>query len=283
MRYGATLFVTDVSIQPVQLALALEERGFDSLWVPEHTHIPTSRVTPPPTGDAELAEEYRRCLDPFVSLTAAAAVTDRLRVGTGIALIAQRDPIVTAKAAASLDWVSGGRFTLGVGYGWNVEEMVDHGVDPRDRRARAREHVLAMRRLWEDEAASYHGEYVQLPESWSWPKPVQCPLPVLIGGAAGPTLFSHIAEFAEGWIPIGGHGLADAVPRLKAAVDAAGRDPLAVEVVPFGSIPDPAKLEHFARVGVTQCIFRLPSAPEAVVMPLLDRYATLISEIGMSL
>jgi probable F420-dependent oxidoreductase len=282
MRYGATLFSTDRSIHPTQLALALEERGFDSLWVPEHTHIPTSRITPAPTGDPELAEEYLRSLDPFVSLTAAAAVTTRLRVGTGIALVAQRDPIVTAKAAASLDWVSGGRFTLGVGYGWNVEEMADHGVDPRRRRARTREHVLAMRRLWEDEKASYSGEHFHLSESWAWPKPVQRPLPVLIGGDAGPTLFAQVAEFAQGWIPIGGHGLADAVPRLREAVEAAGRDPSTIEVVPFGSIPEPAKLEHFQRVGVTQCVFRLPSAPEAVVVPILDRYARLVAEMGAS-
>jgi probable F420-dependent oxidoreductase len=279
MRYGATLFSTDKSIQPVQLALALEERGFDSLWVPEHTHIPTSRITPAPTGDPVLPEEYLRSLDPFVALTAAAAVTSRLRVGTGIALVAQREPIVTAKAAASLDWISGGRFTLGVGYGWNVEEMADHGLDPSSRRARTREHVLAMRRLWEDEKASYSGEHIHVSESWAWPKPVQSPLPVLIGGAAGPTLFAHVAEFAQGWIPIGGHGLADAVPRLREAVHATGRDPSLIEVVPFGSIPDPAKLEHFQAVGVTQCIFRLPSAPEAVVMPILDRYAALISEM----
>jgi probable F420-dependent oxidoreductase len=282
MRYGATLFATDRSIHPVQLARAMEERGFDSLWVPEHTHIPVSRLTPAPTGDPELAEEYLRSLDPFVSLTAAAAVTTRLRVGTGIALVAQRDPIVTAKAAASLDWISGGRFTLGVGYGWNFEEMADHGVDPRTRRARTRDHVLAMRRLWEDETAAYAGEYFHLSESWAWPKPVQRPLPVLIGGAPGPTLFAHIAEFAEGWIPIGGHGLAEALPELRAAMEVAGRDPSTVEVVPFGSIPHPAKLEYFERVGVTQCIFRLPSAPESVVMPLLDRYAGLISEMGAS-
>jgi probable F420-dependent oxidoreductase len=282
MRYGATLFATDRSIHPVPLARAMEERGFDSLWVPEHTHIPVSRLTPAPTGDPELAEEYLRSLDPFVSLTVAAAVTTRLRVGTGIALVAQRDPIVTAKAAASLDWISGGRFTLGVGYGWNFEEMADHGVDPRTRRARTRDHVLAMRRLWEDETASYAGEYFHLSESWAWPKPVQRPLPVLIGGAPGPTLFAHIAEFAEGWIPIGGHGLAEALPQLRAAMEVAGRDPSTVEVVPFGSIPHPAKLEYFERVGVTQCVFRLPSAPESVVMPLLDRYAGLISEMGAS-
>lgn len=272
------MFTTDLSIQPAPLAQALEERGFGSYWVPEHTHIPVSRATPAPTGDAELPEEYRRCLDPFVALTAAAAVTTRLRVGTGIALVAQRDPIVTAKAAASVDLLSGGRFALGIGFGWNVEEMVDHGVRPDKRRATAREHVLAMRRLWEDDVASFDGEHVSFSESWSWPKPVQRPLPVYIGGMAGPTLFSHVAEYAQGWIPIGGAGVAETLPSLRAALERAGRSPEDVEVITFGSVPDHAKLDHFEAIGITECVFRLPSAPSDVVLKVLDRYATLVAE-----
>ena len=277
MRYGLTIFATDLSIGMIELAKASEERGFHSLWVPEHTHIPVSRRTPSPAGEP-LAEEYRRCLDPFVSLTAAAAVTERITVGTGIALVAQRDPIVTAKAAASLDWISGGRFRMGVGFGWNVEEMEDHGVDARSRRDRAREHVLAMRALWESESAGFVGSHVTFSESWSWPKPRQNPLPVYVGGAAGPTLFAHIAEYAQGWIPIGGAGLSEAIPRLKETVAASGRGPGTVEVTPFGSVPDHGKLDHFEKIGVTECVFRLPSAPEPAVMPLLDRYARLIAE-----
>ena len=275
MRYGLTIFLTDETIDVVTLAKAAEDRGFHSLWLPEHTHIPISRRTPAPSGEP-MAEEYRRTVDPFVALSAAAAVTERLTVGTGIALVAQRDPIVTAKAAASLDWQSGGRFRMGVGFGWNVDEMEDHGVSYGTRRARTREHVLAMRAIWEHEVASFEGEYVRLPGTWSWPKPRQHPLPILIGGGGGPELFAHVAEYAQGWIPIGGAGLTEALPRLRDLVSKAGRDPAALEVVPFGSLPDHGKLDHFEHIGVTECVFRLPAAPEPEVMKVLDRYAELI-------
>lgn len=277
MRYGVTIFATDRSIDIVELARAAEDRGLESLWLPEHTHIPTSRRTPYPNG-GELPDQYHRCLDPFVALTAAAIAAPSLRVGTGILLAAQRDPIVTAKAAASLDHVSGGRFAMGVGFGWNEDEMNDHGVDYRGRRAHGREHVLAMQALWAEEVASYEGEHVSFGPSWSWPKPVQQPLPVLMGGAAGPKLFDHIAEYAQGWIPIGGKGITAAVPELQARVAEAGRDPSELEIVPFGSTPDHGKLDHFDKVGVTECVFDLPSAPADVVLPILDRYAKLVAE-----
>ena len=277
MRFGVTIFCTDVSIQPAELAVALRERGFDSMWVPEHTHIPTSRRSPYPNG-GELPEEYKRCHDPFVALTAAAVAAPGLRVGTGILLVAQRDPIVTAKAVASVDQVSGGRLTLGIGVGWNEDEMEDHGVDYKRRRDMGREHVLAMRRLWEEEVASFDGEFVHLPPSWSWPKPVQSPLPVLIGGAAGPKLFNHIAEYADGWIPIGGRGLTEAVPELRARVEEAGRDPSTLEIVPVAVVPDPGKLDHYQEVGVTECVFGLPSAPRDDVLAILDKYAAVLEE-----
>jgi len=277
VRFGVTIFATDKSIQPVDLAVALQERGFDSMWVPEHTHIPTSRRTPYPNG-GELPDEYRRCHDAFVALAAAAVAAPGLRVGTAILLVAQRDPIVTAKAVASLDHVSGGRFTLGIGVGWNEDEMEDHGVDYRRRREMGREHVLAMRRLWEDEEASFDGEFVHLPPSWSWPKPVQRPLPVLIGGGAGPKLFNHIAEYAQGWIPIGGRGLSETVPELRARLEEAGRDPSTLEIVPVAVVPDHGKLDHYEEVGVTECVFGLPSAPRDEVLPLLDKYAALLDE-----
>jgi probable F420-dependent oxidoreductase len=280
MRYGITIFPTDRSIGVVDLARAAEQRGFDSLWVPEHTHIPTSRRTRPPTGEERLADEYLRCLDPFVALTAAATATDRLRVGTGICLVAQRDPIVTAKAVASLDLISGGRFDFGLGFGWNEDEMEDHGVAYRQRRDVAREHVLAMQRLWADDVASFAGDHVQFGPSWSWPKPVQRPWPpVLLGGAPGPKLFSHIAEYGDGWIPIGGSGLARAIPELKRVVADAGRDPSALRVIPFGSIPDRGKLEHFAAIGVTEVVFRLPPAPRDTVLRVLDEQASLVSHL----
>jgi probable F420-dependent oxidoreductase len=273
MRYGVTMFATDRSIGIVDLARAIEERALDSLWLPEHTHIPVSRRTPAPTGEDELAEEYRRCLDPLVALAAAATVTERLRIGTGILLAAQRDPIVTAKAIASLDLLSGGRVDLGVGYGWNQDELEHHGVDYAVRRDVVRERVLAMQRLWEDDEASFAGQYVTFSPSWSWPEPVQQPLPVLMGGAAGPTLFAHIAEYAQGWIPIGGRGLTDAIPRLRDAVAEAGRDPADLRIIPFGSVPDAGKLDHFEQIGVTEVVFRVPSAPADVVLPILDRHA----------
>jgi probable F420-dependent oxidoreductase len=277
MRFGVTIFCTDVSIQPTDLAVALQERGFDSMWVPEHTHVPVSRRTPYPNG-GELPEEYKRCHDPFVALTAAAVAAPGLRVGTAIALVAQREPIVTAKAVASVDQVSGGCFTLGIGVGWNEDEMEDHGVDYRRRREVGREHMLAMRRLWEDEEASFDGEFVQLPPSWSWPKPVQQPLPVLIGGAAGPKLFNHIAEYAQGWIPIGGRGLSETVPELRTRVEEAGRDPSELEIVPVAVVPDHGKLDHYQEVGVTECVFGLPSSGRDDVLPLLDKYAALLAE-----
>ncbi len=280
MKYGVTMFPTDRSIGIVELARAVEERGFHSLWVPEHTHIPTSRVTPPPTGDEVLPEWYLRCLDPFVALTAAAAVTDRLRIGTGICLVAQRDPIVTAKAVASLDLVSGGRFSFGVGFGWNIDEMGHHGVPYKERRDIAREHVLAMQQLWASDEAAFTGEHVQFSSSWSWPKPVQRPWPpVLLGGAAGPKLFAHIAEYGDGWIPIGGAGVARVLPELRDAVASRGRDPDALQIVPFAAVPDPGKLSHYAASGVTEVVFGLPSAPRDRVLEVLDRQAALIQQI----
>jgi probable F420-dependent oxidoreductase len=278
LRYGVTVFATDVSISVPELAVAAEERGFDSVWIPEHTHIPVSRRTPPPTGDAELAEEYKRSVDPLVALAAAASVTTTIRLGTGVLLPAQRDPIVTAKAVATLQQLSGGRFELGAGFGWNSDEIEDHGVEFRTRRARAREHVLAMQALWRDDVASYDGEFVRIPPSWSWPKPPS-PVPVLLGGGLGPKLLSHLVDYADGWIPIGGAGLADAIPRYLDAVADAGRDPAAARIIPFGSVPRPDKLEHFASIGVTECVFRLPSAPAEVVLAELDRQAGLLADL----
>ena len=283
MRYGITMFATDISIDIVELAREAEARGLQSLWLPEHTHIPVSRRTPPPTGDAELAEEYRRCLDPLVALAAAAVATEHLRLGTGILLAAQREPIVTAKAVATLDFLSGGRAALGVGFGWNEDELEHHGVSMRDRRDVARERLLAMQSLWADDEGSFHGRHVTIEPSWSWPKPVQRGadgrprVPIIHGGAAGPKLFAHIAEYGDGWIPIGGAGLAESIPRLRGVVEQAGRDPDALEIIPFGSLPDGGKLDHFERVGVTECVFRLPSAPRDVVLPLLDQQAALIA------
>lgn len=271
------MFMTDQSIGPVDLARAVEERGFSSLYLPEHTHIPVSRRTPAPTGDEQLADEYRRTLDPFVALAAAAASTETIELGTGICVLAQHEPIVTAKAIATLDRLSAGRFVFGIGFGWNVEEMEDHGVDVRRRRELVREHLLAMRRLWADEVASFDGEFVRFEPSWSWPKPLQQPgPPVLIGGAAGPKLFSAVADYADGWIPIGGAGVRAALPDLHRAAEAAGRDPSALRIVPFGVLPDPGKLDYYASLGIDQVVLRIPTGPADAVLPVLDEHARLV-------
>jgi probable F420-dependent oxidoreductase len=278
MRYGVTIFPTDLSIGVVELARACEERGLDSLYLPEHTHIPTSRRTPWPVApDRPIDEKYKRSLDPLVGLGAAAAVTTSLRLGTGILLVAQRDPITTAKALASVDHLSNGRLVVGIGFGWNEDEMEHHGVEYRTRRKKGREHVLAMRRIWEDEEASFDGEHVRFGPSWCWPKPVQRPLPVLVGGAAGPTLFNHIAEYAQGWIPIGGSGLREHLPRLRDAVAEAGRDPDELEIVPLAVQPEPGKLDYYESLGITEVVFDLPSAGADVVLPILDRFTALLA------
>jgi probable F420-dependent oxidoreductase len=273
MNFGITMFPTDKSIGPIELGRACEERGFASLYVPEHTHIPVSRITPSPAGEP-LAEEYYRSLDPFVALTAAAAVTERLKVGTGIALVAQRDPIVTAKAVASLDLVSGGRFVFGIGFGWNVEELADHGVAFADRRAVVQERVEAMKAIWTQHQAAYSGEHVDFPPTFSWPKPVQQPHPpILLGGGGGPKLFEAIAAYGDGWIPIGGAGVRRQLPLLHAALEAVGRDPAELTIVPFGVMPDPGKMAYYEEIGFDEVVFRVPPAPEAKVLEILDRLA----------
>ena len=281
MKIGVTMFATDRSMSPLELAREAEQRGYDSIYIPEHTHIPTSRRTPAPTGDEVLGEEYLRSLDPYIALAAAAAVTERIRLGTGIGLVAQHDTITLAKEVATLDLISGGRLVLGIGYGWNQEEMESHGIDVKRRRALVREKMLAMQTLWAHEVAEFHGEFVNFEPSWQWPKPVQQPRPrVLIGGAAGPKLFAHIAEYADGWIPIGGAGLKTTLPELRCAMQERGRDPSELHIVPMGILPDTQKLEYYASIGVTEAVLRLPSASRDEVMPLLDDYARYLSASG---
>src|SRR3954453_19848783 len=237
MHFGVTMFMTDQTMGPVDLARAVEERGLHSLYLPEHTHIPVSRRTPPPTGDEQLRDEYKRTLDPFVALAAAAAATERLLLGPRIALVAQREPIVTAKAIATLDQLSAGRFVLGIGFGWNEDEIEHYGITMKQRRDVTREHMLAMRALWTEDEGEFHGEHVDFSPSWSWPKPTAGP-PVLIGGAAGPKMFPAIPEYPDGWIPIGGAGIRAALPQLREACESIGRDPSTLRIVPFGTIPD---------------------------------------------
>ncbi|MFE9450738.1 LLM class F420-dependent oxidoreductase [Streptomyces sp. NPDC006739] len=278
MRIAVTIFLTDETIAPVRLARELEERGFAGLYLPEHTHIPVERTTPYPAG-GELPREYGRTLDPFVALGQAAAVTERLGLGTGITLVAQHDPVDLAKQIATLDHLSGGRFTLGLGYGWNVEEAADHGVQWRTRRELTRDRMALMRALWAEEPTSYEGEFGSVRASFAHPKPAQEPRgPVvgprtLIGGGAGPKLFAHIAEYADGWLPIGGRGLSESLPVLRSAWADAGRDPAALQVVPYAVLPTPGKLAHYTELGIEEVVLQLPPAREAEVLGLLDGYA----------
>ncbi|MFD9418499.1 TIGR03619 family F420-dependent LLM class oxidoreductase [Streptomyces goshikiensis] len=283
MRIAATIFLTDRTISPIGLARTLEERGFCGLYLPEHTHIPVSRDTPAPMG-GELPEMYGRTLDPFVALGQAAAVTERLGLGTGITLVAQHDPIGLAKQAATLDHLSGGRVTLGIGYGWNVEEAADHGVEWRTRRELVRDKMALMRALWAPEPTAYVGQFSSVQASSAYPKPVQAPRDLggglalhgprtLIGGAAGPKLFAAIADHGDGWLPIGGGGLSESLPALRQVWETAGRDPKSLQVVPYAVQPSPGKLAHYAELGIEEVVLQLPSATEAELLPVLDGFA----------
>ncbi|GGW58666.1 LLM class F420-dependent oxidoreductase [Streptomyces xantholiticus] len=272
MRIATTMFLTDETISPVRLARELEQRGFAGLYVPEHTHIPVERTTGYPAG-GELPREYGRTLDPFVALAQAAAVTDRLALGTGITLVAQHDPIDLAKQIASLDHVSGGRFTLGVGFGWNKEEAADHGVEWSTRRELALDRMRLMRALWASEPTTYKGEFNSIRPSFAFPKPAGGAPRILVGGAAGPKLFSHITEYADGWLPVGGRGLTETVPRLRDAWEAAGRDPKTLQIVPYAVRPSAGKLAHYAEMGVEEVVLQLPPGDEAEVLRALDEYA----------
>ncbi|WP_405854444.1 LLM class F420-dependent oxidoreductase [Streptomyces sp. NBC_00090] len=277
MRISTTIFLTDETITPVRLARELEERGFAGLYLPEHTHIPVERTTPYPAG-GDLPREYGRTLDPFVALGQAAAVTERLGLGTGITLITEHDPIVLAKQIATLDHLSGGRFTLGVGYGWNREEAADHGVvDWSTRRRLTHDRLALMRALWAPEPTAYAGEFGRsVRASQAWPKPAGGAPRVLLGGAAGPKLFARIAAEADGWMPIGGRGLTESLPVLREGWESAGRDPKTLQVVPFAVLPSPGKLAHYAELGCEEVVLQLPPGGEGEVLTVLDAYAAYI-------
>jgi probable F420-dependent oxidoreductase len=270
MRFGVSTFVTDEGIAPAELGRALEERGFASLFIAEHTHIPVSRKTPYP-GGGDLPRVYYRTLDPIVTLTAAAVVTERLALGTGIALIPQRDPILFAKEVASLDLVSGGRAVVGIGGGWNREEMRDHGTDPKTRMALMRERALAMKEIWTRDEAEFHGEFVDFEPMFSWPKPVRTP-PILVGGW-GPKTFDRVLEYGDGWMPIAGDAdaLAEGVKELR---ERAGRH------VPVTVYATPAKREVVDRLiaaEVDEILLFLPTKPADETLRRLDTMAELIA------
>ncbi|SEN08577.1 TIGR03619 family F420-dependent LLM class oxidoreductase [Actinacidiphila rubida] len=272
MRIAATLFLTDETITPVHVAQALEQRGFAGLYLPEHTHIPVSRATPYPAGDP-LPGEYGRTLDAFGALSAAAAVTRTLELGTAITLVAQHDPIVLAKQIATLDHLSGGRFTLGVGFGWNREEAEDHGVPWRRRRASVRDRMAVMRALWSAEPTAHDGDFASVQASHAYPKPSGGTVRTLVGGSPGPLTFAQVTAYADGWMPIGGGGLADALPALRDAWQEAGRGPAAPLVVPTAVLPSAGKLARLADLGVEEVIVQLPAAGPDEVLRTLDDYA----------
>jgi probable F420-dependent oxidoreductase len=276
MHIGLCIFATEYAIRIDELAREAEARNIESLWVPEHTHIPTSRRSPFASG--QLPEQYKHTLDPFVALTAAAAATKKLRVGTGICLIIERDTITTAKSVASLDLLSHGRFEFGLGGGWNAEEMEHHGTEFKTRFKRLEEQVRAMKEIWTKDVAEFHGTYVNFDPIWAWPKPEQKPYPpILLGGESRYTL-QRVVDFCDGWFPRGRApekvmaGLKD----LTELAAKAGRDMKTLTVSAFAAPPDKSVLDQFAAAGVTRSIFMLPSEPRDKIMPLLDQYAKLV-------
>ena len=278
MRVGLTYFPTDYGIDIRELARAAEERGFESLLLPEHTHIPTSRRTPFP-GGGELPKAYSHTHDPFVALSFAAAATTKILLGTGICLIPQRDPIVTAKSVASLDQLSNGRFLFGIGGGWNVDEMENHGAHYETRFKLLRERILAMKALWMQEEAAYHGEMVNFDPVWLYPKPAQRPHPpILLGGDSDHTL-KRVVEFCDGWLPIGRPGFnpKEAVARLRQAASAAGRDFSTLSISVFGAPPDQAVLAQYRELGIQRALLPIPDLTRDEILGVLDKYTPLVA------
>lgn len=281
MQIGVFHFPTDYGIDIAELAEALEARGLDSLFVCEHTHVPVSRRSPFP-GGGELPKRYKHTYDPFVALSFAAAATRTLKFGTGICLVTERDPIVTAKSVASLDRLSCGRFIFGVGGGWNVEEMENHGTRGEARFKVLRERVLAMKALWTEEEASFHGDFVDFDPVWSYPKPIRRPHPpILLGGETDHTL-RRVAEFCDGWFPRGGPDFdpAPAVRRLRQAATDVGRDPAELSITVFRAPADADVLARYAEAGIERVLLDAPDAGRDEVLPILDRYAALVAGVA---
>ncbi len=279
MKFGASMFFTDYSIGPVEMAIAMEARGFDTLWGPEHSHIPLSRKTPFPLGP-ELPKRYYDVMDPFVTLSAAAAATKTLNVGTGVCLIAQRDPIQLAKSVASIDTISGGRFLFGIGAGWNQDEMENHGTVFATRHKLVRERVEAMKAIWTQDAAEYHGEFVDFGPMATWPKPVRKPHPPILVGGAFPYSARRAVRYGDGWMPqvtsADKAPLSEVIPRFRQMASEAGRDPASLRIVIGAQPPDPTLIESYAKLGVDMVYPSLPSEPADKIMPMLDLWADLM-------
>src|SRR5579859_6744474 len=277
--FGAMMFPTDYAIQPVELAQAVEARGLDSLFFPEHTHIPTSRKSPWP-GGGDLPTEYWHTHDQFVALTAAAVATKRIKLGTGICLVIERDPIVLAKEVASLDVISGGRVILGIGGGWNAEEMEDHGTNFKKRWKVLRERVQAMKAIWSNERAEFHGEFVNFDPIWSWPKPVQPGGPPVLLGSGAKKCYERVAEYCDGWIPINrGEALKQELQQLKEAVERKGRRFEDMKLVLFGASPKEDSAKRLIDWGFSHIVFGLPPAKADKVLPMLDQQAKIAEKL----
>ena len=282
MEFGICMFATDYSIQAADLAVAVEERGFDALFIPDHTHIPANRETPFIIGE-ELPPDYSHNVDMFLALTAAAAVTKRIRLGTGVCLVMERDPIITAKEVASLDYISGGRLDFGVGGGWNREEMENHGM-PWERRWRVvRERVEAMQAIWTQDEASYNGEFVKFDRIFSWPKPVQKPYPPIYVGGDAPGTFKRVLDYGTGWVPMLAEQensfdlKTDRMSELAAVARKAGHT--TYPITTFGTPRDAAAITQLAVQGVNRCIFGIKAAPADDVLPRLDKINRLVAEV----
>ena len=278
MQFGLMIFATDYAIRPDELAREAEERGFESVFFPEHTHMPTNRRTPWP-GGGDLPKEYWHTHDPFVALAMAAAVTHRLKVGTGICLVIQRDTITLAKEVATLDFLSGGRFVFGIGGGWNVEEMANHGTDFRTRWKKLREQVAALKTIWTEDEPEFHGEFVNFDPIWSWPKPAQKPHPPILLGGHSKQVLQRVVDYCDGWMPLGVRGTAviQQIEQLRQLAEEKGRDPKTISISVYSVPADPAVIDAFRAAHVERVIFGLPPAGRDQVLPLLDRYAKLIS------
>jgi probable F420-dependent oxidoreductase len=283
MQFGAAMFFTDYSMAPGELGAALEARGFESLWAPEHSHIPVSRTSPFPNG-GDLPKQYYDVMDPFVTLTAAAATTKTLKVGTGVCLVQQRDPIQTAKLVASIDQVSAGRFLFGVGSGWNAEEMADHGTPFKSRHKIARERVEAMKVIWTQSKAEYHGEFVNFDPMMTWPKPVQKPHPPVIVGGAFPYSARRAIRYGDGWIPHATRNtyaeIADMLPEFRKMATEAKRDPKSIEITVWGPKQDAALMKRYEDLGVSRIVFNLESEKADTILPLIDGWSKLMRQVN---
>jgi probable F420-dependent oxidoreductase len=283
LKFGAAMFFTDYSMTPGELGTALEERGFESVWAPEHSHIPLSRKTPP-AGGGELAKKYYDTMDPFVTLTMAAAATKSLKVANGVCLVAQRDPIQTAKLVASIDQVSGGRFLFGIGNGWNQDEMENHGTVFTTRHKLARERVEAMKAIWTQSKPEYHGEFVNFDPMMAWPKPVQKPHPPVIVGGAFPYSARRAIRYGDGWIPHAARNtyaeIADMLPEFRKMATEAKRDPKSIEITVWGPKQDADLMKRYQDLGVARVVFNLESEKADTILPVIDSRTKLMRQVN---